>query len=65
MAEFEVASKLKRLCHGDIAPCLEQHHRNRAAREGVSNNQLCDDVQPNLLVRYGLDHANGNNVYGC
>jgi len=44
MAEFEVAGKLKRLRHGDIAPRLEQHHRNRAAREGVSNDQLCDDV---------------------
>jgi len=44
MAELEIAGKLKRLRHGDIAPRLEQHHRNRAAGEGVSDDQLCDDV---------------------
>ena len=44
VAEFEVAIKLKSLRHGHIAPCFEQHHRIRAASEGVSDDKLCDDV---------------------
>ena len=65
MSKLEVAGELKRLCHGDVTPGLEQHHRNWPAREDVSNNQLRDDVKPNLLVGDGLDHADGNGVNEC
>ena len=44
MTQFEVASELKRLHHGDIAPRFEQHHRNRAAWVSVSNDQLRKNV---------------------
>ena len=44
MAEFHVAGKLECLYQGDISPRFKQHHRNRAAREGVSDDQLCEDV---------------------
>jgi len=65
VAKLEVARELKCLTHGNISPCLEQHHRNWAAGEGVSNNQLCDDVKPNLLIRNRLDDADRDGVYEC
>ncbi len=40
VAKLEVARELKCLTHGNISPCFEHHHRNWAAGEGVSNNQL-------------------------
>jgi hypothetical protein len=63
--KLEVACELKRLGHGNISPGLEQHHRNWAAREDVSDNQFCNDVQPNLLVSDGLDHADRDSVQEC
>ena len=63
MAELKVARKLKRLHHGNIAPCLEQHHRNRAAGKGVADDQLRDDVESDLLVRNGLDHTNRDGIH--
>jgi hypothetical protein len=44
VGKLQVDNERNRLCHGNITPCLEQHHRNRAARKGVSNNQLRNDV---------------------
>ena len=55
MPKLEATCQLKRLNHGIIAPGLEQHHSKWATREGVSNNQLRDDVKRNLHVRSGLD----------
>ena len=63
MAELEVARELKRLHHSNIAPGLEQHHRNRATGKGVADDQLRDDVQPDLLVRNGLDHTNRDGIH--
>ena len=64
VAELKVARELQRLHHGDIAPRLEQHHRDRAAGQGISDDQLRDDVEPNLLIRDGLDHADGDGIHG-
>lgn len=63
MAELEVARELKRLHHSNITPCLEHHHRNRAARKGVADDQFRDDVEPNLLVRNGLDHTDRDSIH--
>src|ERR1700679_1034477 len=46
VSKFQVAHEHNRLCHTNITPCLEQHHRNRAARKGISDDQFHDDVQP-------------------
>lgn len=62
VAELKVTRELKRLHHGDITPCLEHHHRNRTARKGISDDQLRDDVEPNLLVRDGLNHTDGDRI---
>ena len=40
MAELHVRRELQRLIHGIISPCLEQHHRNRLAGEGISDDEL-------------------------
>jgi hypothetical protein len=37
VGKLQVAHKHNRLAHGSRTPCLEQHHRNWAARKGVSN----------------------------
>lgn len=63
VAQLEIAREIQRLRHGNIAPCLEQHHRNRAARKGVSDDQFRDDVEPNLLVCNGLDHTNRDGIH--
>jgi hypothetical protein len=61
--KLKVARESNHPDDGIIAPGLEQHHRNRAAREDVSDTELCDDVQSNYLVSHGLDHADRNRVY--
>src|SRR5712671_4049107 len=33
VAEFKVVCEIECLDHGNIAPCLEHHHGNRAARK--------------------------------
>jgi hypothetical protein len=63
VGQLEIARKLQRLRHGNIAPCLEHHHRNRTARKGVSDDQLRDDIEPNLLVRNRLDHTDRDGVH--
>jgi hypothetical protein len=65
MPKLEVTCECKCLQHSIISPCLEQHHSDWAAREGVSNNQLCDDIKPNLLIRSGLYQPGGDRVYKC
>ncbi len=62
VAEFEVRDELDGLEHGDVSPRLEQHHRDGSAREHVPDDELGDDVEPNLLVRDSLDHAYGDHV---
>ncbi len=63
VGQLEITRELQRLRHGNITPCLEQHHRNRTTRKRVSNDELRDDVEPNLLVRNGLDHANRDGIH--
>jgi len=62
VTELEVARELKCLSHGVMAPGLEQHHGNRAARKRISDNQLGDDIKPYFLGRNGPNHTNGNSV---
>ena len=66
VSELEVRRELQRLRHGGVTPGLEQHHSDRTAREGVPDDELSDDVQPDLLVRDRLDHADRYEVdEGC
>lgn len=62
VAQLEVRCELKRLGHRDVAPCFEKHHRDGTAGEHVPNDEFRDNVQPNLLIRDGLDHAHGDHV---
>lgn len=62
VTELEVGCELQSLGHGDVAPGLEHHHGDGLAGEGVADDELCDDVEADLLVRDGLDHADGDDV---
>jgi len=50
------------LSHGNVTPSLEHHHRDRASRKAVSNDQLSNDVETDLLIRDSLNHSNRNNI---
>jgi len=50
------------LSHSNITPSLEHHHREGASWEGISDDQLSNDVETNLLIRDSLDHADRNNI---
>jgi hypothetical protein len=65
VGKLEVSNERNCLYHGNKTPCLEQHHRNRAARKGVSDDQLRDDVQPKILARSGCDHAQRESIHEC
>jgi hypothetical protein len=65
VGQLEIARKLQSPLHGIITPCLEQHHRNWAARKSVSDDQLRDDVQLRLLVRSGADHTQRESIHEC
>lgn len=62
VTELEVGDERQRLGHGDVTPGLEHHHRDRLSGKGVTNDELSDDVEADLLVRDGLDHADGDDV---
>ena len=62
MAELEVRRELQSLGHGDVTPGLEHHHCDGAAGQRVTDDELSNDVETDLLVGYGLDHANGDDV---
>jgi len=62
MAEFEVRSELQRLGHGNVTPGLEHHHSDWASGEGISDDQFSNNIEPDLLISDGLNHADGNNV---
>ncbi len=62
VAELEIGGEGERLRHGDVTPGLEQHHGDGASGEAVTDDQLGDDVQANLLIRDSLDHADGDDV---
>ena len=65
MTKFEVGCKLQGLRHRDVAPGLEHHHSNRATRERITNDELGDDIEANLLVGDGLDNTDWNDVHEC
>ena len=62
MSKLEIARELQRLGHCDITPRLEHHHGNRLSGERVTNDKFRNDVETDLLIGDGLDHADGNNV---
>lgn len=47
-----------------VPVCLEDHHRYGFARDDESDDQLGDDVEADLLVGDGLDHAYGQGEEG-
>ena len=62
MAELKVIRELQRLSHCDVTPGLEHHHRDGLAGQGVADDKLRDDIETDLLVSDGLDHADGDDV---
>ena len=62
MAKLKVRSERKSLCHSNVAPGLEHHHSDGLAGEQVTDDQLGDDVQTDLLVSDGLNDTNGDGV---
>lgn len=60
MAELHVLEEVQSLCHGDVAVCLEQHHRDGLSRQHIANHELCQDVESKLRIGDTLDHADGN-----
>ena len=65
MSELKVGSERQCLRHGDVAPSLEHHHCDWPSGQSVTNNQLRDDVESDLLVGDSLDHADRNDVHEC
>jgi len=62
VTELEVRRKGESLSHSNVSPGLEHHHRDRTTRESVPDDELGDDVQPDLLVRDSLNHADGDHI---
>ena len=44
MTKLEVGGESECLRHGDVSPRLEHHHRDGAAGEGVTDDQLGDNA---------------------
>lgn len=65
MPKFEVGGERKRLCHRNVAPSLEHHHRDRASRQHVPDDEFGNDVETDLLIRDSLDHADGDDIDEC
>jgi len=63
VAKFEVTGESKRLSHGNVTPGLEHHHCDGMSGESITDDQFGDDVQADLLIGDGLDHANGDDVH--
>ena len=63
MSELKVRSERQSLSHGDITPSLEHHHRDGSSGETITNDELGNDVESNLLIRNSLNHANRNEVH--
>ena len=62
VANLEIVGELQGLSHGDVTPGLEHHHSDGLAGEQVTDDQLSDDVQTDLLVSDSLDHTDRNRV---
>jgi hypothetical protein len=50
------------LSHGNVTPGLEHHHGDGASWERIADDELCDNVQADLLVSDGLDHPDRNDI---
>lgn len=48
--------------HSNVSPRFEHHHGYWATWESIADDKLCNDIQPNLLIRDSLDHPNGNHI---
>lgn len=62
MPKLEVGRKLQSLSHSDVSPGLEHHHSDWPSGKSIPDDKFGDDVQADLLVGDGLDHANGDHV---
>ena len=62
VAELHVGSEGQSLRHGDVAVGLEQHHGQWATGQPVTDDQLSDDVETDLLVGDSLNHADRDSV---
>ena len=60
VAHFEIRGEGKSLGHGNVAVRLEQHHGEGPAGLHVADDELGDDVEAELHVGNGLDHADGD-----
>lgn len=63
--DYVVSNDIKNantLCHGNVSPGLEHHHRYGSSGEGVTDDQLGDDVEANLLIGDGLNHTNRDDI---
>ena len=63
VAKLEIRGELQSLSHRDVTPSLEHHHRDRMTRESVANDELGNNVEPDLLVGDSLDDADGDDVH--
>ena len=62
VTKFQVTSEFYCPIHGNVATCLEHHHRNWAAREGISDNELSDHIKSYRKVRNGQNRTNRDDV---
>ena len=60
VAEFEVGGEGQSLGHGDVAVGFEEHHGDWPARLHVADDEFRDDVEAELHVCDGLNHADGD-----
>ena len=63
MAKLEIRGELQSLSHRDVAPGLEHHHSDRMPGESVANDELGNNVEPDLLVGDSLNDADGDDVH--
>ena len=59
VTDLHVVDERHALRHGDVSVRLEDHHGNGLAGNSETDDQFRDDVETDLLVRDGLDHADG------
>ena len=62
VTELEIGREEQCLGHRYISPRLEHHHGYWASRKRIANDELSDNIQTYLLIRYGLDHTDREDV---
>ena len=53
---------MKGLGHGNVSPCLKHHHCNGLSGEHVTDDELSDNVETDLLIGDSLDHTDGDDI---